>query len=617
LTDLFITSSTVKDWSFNTLPLFLFVLFFLSDPLLLNPIDYGALALSTGAIALVYWILDARVNGTVLKVGSVIFCITLLSAVFSGYFWNSMEYSVVVGSAVLLLSMVHSNNQPSLRDPIPVLIILLGFIFLLGIVVEYWYQIRLFGWYGTARLPLGDFRNPNVLGRFFGLVTIVCVCSRGNNWLRYGFASSFIVALLMTGSRGAILALVLALAYYLLQGKPDLLSSRYLLVGGVIFTLLVLVTIIGWPTYVTNLQRINLAAESLVMTESNPWLGIGGWNFGLVYPSVSFDGHWQRHAHALPFQILAEFGLIGFSVGVVTVLFLLNSDLRDRWIPVLVFLGFHELVDTMIWIPGITILGLLALKPLRPTASGTRRSQLIAVMGAVVLIGGTLVWNVGPSLRHNHLKSSVESRDGLNLLATSAAFPVFHGIVRQVRDDREVDLSEHAQVLQFNQYDPYYFWFTATVLFDRGHHGLGQSAHERYVKMDPHGMLGLTHFNKNDRGQSDGIPDTNRSEKEIFIRIIEQPNNPERYLPVILRTLKQKNYGRALEQIQYIAGFPKVDRAVMNSLETLRSRLPTRLITRGDISDMSDGTTPLPKVIRQQFHRFFYRRPGNDYVTVR
>lgn len=194
-----------------------------------------------------------------------------------------------------------------------------------------WYQ---WGVQGALR-PAGTFHNPNFLAAFLAaaiILTLGTLLTSPGNLRRRPLRSALIIAavtvmtvsLLLTGSRGGVLALSAGLL--VLAGRNLLLS-----LAGAGCVLLGLIFIPNpWTERITSLARLDVYAYSRVaiwksalsMMRDHPWLGIGLGQYKYFSPRYAFpvDAHWARYgrvaeaAHSEYLQVGAELGLPGLLV---------------------------------------------------------------------------------------------------------------------------------------------------------------------------------------------------------------------------------------------------------------------------------------------------------------
>ncbi|MDQ3927572.1 MAG: O-antigen ligase family protein, partial [Chloroflexota bacterium] len=153
----------------------------------------------------------------------------------------------------------------------------------------------------------GYFNNPNVLASYLILVLPVVACfprySNTSNWMTSLLVGISGAALLLTFSRSAVIALLLALgmAVALSRAKP---------LFAIPFVLLIAITLLNpWSIdrLVTGVERIAPWSAAVNMIVHHPIFGVGLGNFRAFALQASVDA-W--HAHNLFLHIAAEAGII-------------------------------------------------------------------------------------------------------------------------------------------------------------------------------------------------------------------------------------------------------------------------------------------------------------------
>ena len=200
-----------------------------------------------------------------------------------------------------------------------------------------WYQ-----WLAAGHVrPPGTFYNPNFLAAFLVVAILLLLGGAvfppadgrrraGPVVLSLGSALLMGSALLLSGSRGGMLALIAGLAV-LLAGRSLRLS-----LAGIAGSLRALFIIpnpfTGRLADLTRLDvyaysRIAIWKSSLRMALDHPWLGVGLGQFEYYSPRYAFpvEAHWSKFgrvaevAHSEYLQAGAELGLPGFAIVVATV----------------------------------------------------------------------------------------------------------------------------------------------------------------------------------------------------------------------------------------------------------------------------------------------------------
>lgn len=208
-----------------------------------------------------------------------------------------------------------------------------------GYSSDAWVDSEMFA--SIGRRAVGSLDNPNMLAEFLILVIPIAVSmliGRGEGLRRFqAFACLGImgVALILTWSRGAWLAIMIAALIYLLMWHH---RSIWLIFGG-IAALPVIITILPSSivsrfTSIGNLSdsstsyRVYIWRAVVEMISDNTWsgIGIGEGAWDRVYPIYSYIGvEAAPHSHNLYLQIWLELGVIGLLVFAVFIFLLYQS----------------------------------------------------------------------------------------------------------------------------------------------------------------------------------------------------------------------------------------------------------------------------------------------------
>ncbi|MCS6864967.1 MAG: O-antigen ligase family protein [Gemmataceae bacterium] len=194
-----------------------------------------------------------------------------------------------------------------------------------------------YGYLGIVRNGYGGHDN-NGAGLLLALGVPLCACAweayRG--WYRWGFALLIPVilhAVMMTYSRGAMLAIVLAAPVWLLRGRSDTRKLKLLVAIGV----LVLIPFLAGPEirqrfFSIGDYEVDGSAQSrltswtigLRMAAENPLLGVGVRNSSLFTYDYGADEP-GRVIHSQYIQLAADTGFVGLGLYLaVTILALLD-----------------------------------------------------------------------------------------------------------------------------------------------------------------------------------------------------------------------------------------------------------------------------------------------------
>lgn len=593
------------------------------DPLLLGPVQTAFTALWAGSFLLLDRIVrsaDPRPSATW---GLALMAVCLVSAARSGYVWNGLQYGLMAGGVFgfwLLWRGLEPRRSDSLYAWFYALVVL---VLVLPVLLQYLRQLSAFGTYGWLHFPNGPLRNPNVMARYLGLSGLFLLVARSSPRPVRWAALPVIGLCVWTGSRGGILALGISLGVYACQRYRPRWSWRVWTGIGLAGFLAVLV-LVGNPASMTNLQRVQLVPESLSLWLERPLTGVGGWNFGLAYPGVSADARWQRHPHSLPLLILTEFGLLGIVFAGLVLLRWYRGGVRSEGWPLVVFLVVHELVDTMVWIPGVLLLSMPALawaaSPSDPSGPPRSRSPSLArvslagvLVGLALLVGGIDVM-VSRGIRAAGQGEWARAKRHLWDHVTGVGSAHRALAARRTGEHRRA-VASLVESVRRNSYDPYYPYLLGDLLDRRGRFRWAVRARRAARRRDPHDMLRMRRGEERERSR-DALTDT-----EPFRpgRLLDQPHRPRWYLPLVDRNIRRGNTGRALEQLWLLGAFDKVSASTRAGIVARRIR---SYRIRGDTDAARRWKRVLSRLratrdrVRPQFHRFFYRRPGHDHALL-
>ncbi len=240
---------------------------------------------------------------------SIIFSINKLSSLFSLY--NYIIY---------LLSFIAAASL-SLKDRIRVgqAIFMAGFIISIFALYQYFFGFtHILNYiaknkisdpfaldYISRRRIFSPFVTPNALGGYLAMILPLALINKNSPW----FMVPIFLALMLTGSLGAILSLFLGLIIYLyLKGK---LGRKTILPLSGLIIAIALIFIARSITLKQHaapgfsaLMRLDYWRETLRIIGSRPLTGLGIGNFNLPQ---------TRYAHNSYLQIWAEMGILGIS----------------------------------------------------------------------------------------------------------------------------------------------------------------------------------------------------------------------------------------------------------------------------------------------------------------
>ena len=221
-------------------------------------------------------------------------------------------------------------------------------------------------------------------------------------------ASSMAVAIALTASRGAWVAVVVALAFALLAAASDRYGGRRVVALGAVGTALAIVAWIVLPGLVVHRpDRLAVYADSLAMLEEFPFTGIG--------PGDQFAGVLSRnvlliqvpfltYSHNLYLDIWLEQGLPGLMAwtGLVVALAIAviarerrgsDAAFRAGWVALVAVLA-HGVTDARqsvdpwtTWIPWFALVGLVSAR-----SSSSLAGRRISLLSAGIVLAAVLAW---------------------------------------------------------------------------------------------------------------------------------------------------------------------------------------------------------------------------------
>jgi O-antigen ligase len=174
----------------------------------------------------------------------------------------------------------------------------------------------------TDDLRLGheEFLHPNLIGFEFAIAALVAGFLAHENKNSMWLAGGFVVTLIRTLSKGAIVGFAFAGLYFLLRGFK--LSPRARAYLGFVSTVVLLVfwglleTYLDLYTQGSNLEtltgRTYIWTQSLDIAMEKPWLGHGFDSFRWAFPPFDAFQPWQAHNEVI--QQFFAYGIVGVLV---------------------------------------------------------------------------------------------------------------------------------------------------------------------------------------------------------------------------------------------------------------------------------------------------------------
>jgi O-antigen ligase len=200
--------------------------------------------------------------------------------------------------------------------------------------------------------------NPIWISRAALLVTSVAIWTKGRIKLRLFAGSLSVILAAQTGSRGPALAFVLANAIIMFLSESRQEAARRVGYAVLVAASILTLTMIGLgvvPSSIEGVGRIesltspgklaedeNVLArfdywgDALHLAATNPVAGVGLGGFGLSLSSNPFA---VQYPHNLPLQILAEAGIVGFGLLILSLVRSFGSARRDSLMLLLVLQG--------------------------------------------------------------------------------------------------------------------------------------------------------------------------------------------------------------------------------------------------------------------------------------
>ena len=293
-------------------------------------------------------------------------------------------------------------------------------------------------------VPVSIIGNPNALGAVLLGMTPFAVgraltAKHSIARVGWGLYSLMIIAnLVLTLSRGAWLGLFMALGLLVLLllkhydmfsvvqlklwwSQRTILQRRFIGTGcGLILIGITIAGLLLINSFSIKARRPELRTRlwnsALLQFSEKPITGQGFYAFGRDYGlSISIPPEQSHaHAHSVPFNILAEMGLIGFAVFGLTIGYVVRlvwrgwSDVEgeDRliWIMAIAALagfGVQHLFDLPAMMPIVALIGLLVLvlvcAPHQPQVMTAQWRKIGYPVGMIILWGGLLVTGIWSS----------------------------------------------------------------------------------------------------------------------------------------------------------------------------------------------------------------------------
>lgn len=300
-----------------------------------------------GILVMFIWLMQLLIGGgeiVLAKIPTLIFSLFIFWGLLS-YFWAQDQFAVLIRMLTIinlfLFYVLFQNLVKTGRE--------LKIIFLTVFAAGLFYSLVdiAIGLYaGTARPTLAEGQNPNNLARSLLIALLLApyvfgiTKSRFLKFLAVLAGLAILVAVIMTGSRGALVGIALAVPFTFLVAKDKIALLKNIFIGGLLAAVCVFVLyqagiISKYVTMLLNsfnitpthslVSRLDIWTVGLEMVESSPLIGVGLDNFPgrfeeFIVPS-SMGGRFGvepgRDPHNVFLSVQAELGIVG------TALFLL------------------------------------------------------------------------------------------------------------------------------------------------------------------------------------------------------------------------------------------------------------------------------------------------------
>jgi len=365
--------------------------------------------------------------------GFACFCAVAWAGAFLAPYGFAAWLTLLELSAWLAIAWLASRVGPSLLDRLwaPLMIAATGQALL-----------AIWQYYSAADVrPAGTLLNPNHLGAW--LVPVLCLTWGRERFLTVRIAATvpILFALVLTGSRGAFVALVvgaLVLAWPVWRAVSG--RTRLWVVGAVALVALLAVGS-QWQRLREadpfRYQRLRIWSGTLQVASESPWLGTGPGQFAAAARNAQFpDGNgplsYDRHfssPHSDLFRIPAEFGWLGLAA-IAATLFLAARSLSSRppedrapgrgAVAGLLALGTQGIVDHLTQRPALYVLAAILVGAVlsrrivaTPRSPARFRVALAALLLTVFVVGDLApyrAWMDYTSVPAGRLDAAAEQR---------------------------------------------------------------------------------------------------------------------------------------------------------------------------------------------------------------
>jgi len=192
--------------------------------------------------------------------------------------------------------------------------------------------------------------HPNAFGNFAGMASVMMIAlgARGyRSKLSFFLGACGLVGLLGSGSRGAEIGVALAILVVLTQTPRFWRKLAVIVIVAAIIAAALHYEVIPLQRAqalddFTTETRALAWGEAYFAWQQQPWIGLGTTNFQVLMEN--YGDFSTSHAHCTYLQILAETGLVGFTLFYIPILYLLWRSWKSRAVPIVLAGGCALLV---------------------------------------------------------------------------------------------------------------------------------------------------------------------------------------------------------------------------------------------------------------------------------
>lgn len=344
--------------------------------------------------------------------------------------------SVVVGSAIVSAYWV--GRIVAARETRRSIIVAVAASATLLALVAFGHELfsakSVYGWHDpvfTSPRLLSPLVNGNHLGAVLALGSTLCLgmaiaMPRGGARWACAIATALCgVGALATGSRGAVLSLLLGFGFVATAAvRRKSVTARVLVPVGVSIAVFLVATYLSLDEWTKEFQsdysKLGIAVRAFSLALAFPLTGIGRGAFAPVYARVDEGREWVMTPENLPVVWATEWGIIVAAILMTAVCATIFRATRSRHLEVasaslaLLALGAHDLVDFCLEMPGVAPVAAMLLGGIATRESRVRRAPRRAILwvgfaSVGVAIGlGSFV----PQLRSETLIRTLSTSDG-------------------------------------------------------------------------------------------------------------------------------------------------------------------------------------------------------------